>query len=222
VEERHHRRTPPKGVVAVREDTDLDRLIGLSDGVFAFALTLLVLSLVVPALSFSASGTEQSESVTLGLALRADWTTFLAYVFAFVMIATWWTNHNRVFRYIYRYDDVLVWLNFAVLLEVSVMPFILGVFARYSDLAPGIALFAGVQAATGLTLNAIWRYASGGDRLIHPDYDPVVARKVADWGTLPALIFALSIPLAFVSIYAAYAAWVVVFPSRRFVRHYGG
>jgi uncharacterized membrane protein len=207
--------------IAIRDETDLDRLIGLSDGVFAFALTLLVLSLTVPQLTGLGGLSSSQVSGRLAANLQHDYTTFIAYVFAFVMIATWWTNHNRTFRYIYRYDVTLVWLNFAVLLEVSVMPFVLGVFATYSDTVVGIGLFAAVQAATGFTLNMMWRYAIKENRLIHPDFDRATARRTAEYGILPCILFAASIPAALISPLAAYAVWAAVFPVRRLGRKQG-
>jgi hypothetical protein len=63
----------------------------------------------------------------LSAALQRDYPAFLAYGFAFAMIATWWMYHHRMFRLIYKYDTTLMMLNFMLLLEISVMPFVLGV-----------------------------------------------------------------------------------------------
>jgi uncharacterized membrane protein len=222
VEERPIRSRQPPGVVYVRDETDLGRLLGLSDGVFAFALTLLVLTLAVPSVFVNSNWTPSHQDSVLAGALNGDYTIFVGYAFAFTMIAVWWMNHNRTFRYIYRYDNVLVWLNFAVLIEISIMPFVLGVFVHYAGAPIAVGLFAAIQAATGLTLNAMWRYSNKGDRLVHPDFDPKVAQDIAKWGTVPALLFLASIPVAFVSVNATYFVWALTLFSRRYVRQMGG
>ena len=199
---------------------DLGRIISLTDGVFAFALTLLVLGLTVPVISSNglSSGTISGQ---LGQQLQSDWPKFLGYVFAFVMIAVWWTYHHRIFRYIERYDTVLMWANMAVLLEVAVMPFVLQVFAAYPDTQVAVILFSVLQAATGLTLNVIWRYASGGHRLVDPRLAPAEIRYFSNSGLITPAVFAASIAVSFVSVSAAELVWLVSLAARRWRQRYG-
>jgi len=95
----------------------LDRILALSDGVFAFPLTLLVLDLVVPA--FAAN---QSISVLPGL-LAGEWSGFFNYFLSFAMIAVWWNNHQRYFEYVKGYDGSLKALNLLMLLTITLIPF---------------------------------------------------------------------------------------------------
>jgi len=190
---------------------DLGRIISLTDGVFAFALTLLVLGLTVPAV---ASG-------QLAGALRSDWPKFLGYVFAFVMIAVWWTYHHRIFRYIERYDTVLMWLNMAVLIEIAVMPFVLQVYTAYPQAQAAVVLFAVIEAATGATLNVLWRYASAGHRLIDPKLSPPEIRYFATTGLITPVVFLGSIAVSFVSVDAAQYSWFLAIAARGVIRRYG-
>ncbi|MGP8076521.1 MAG: TMEM175 family protein [Thermoplasmata archaeon] len=199
---------------------DLGRIISLTDGVFAFALTLLVLGLTVP--SFATTGLSNGQvSRHLGNLLQADWPSFLGYVFAFVMIAVWWTYHHRTFRYIERYDTILMWLNMAVLLEIAVMPFVLQVYTSYSSTQVAVILFAVMQAVTGLTLNVLWRYASSGHRLVDPKLEPAEIRYFANWGLVTPVVFVLSIGVSFLSVDAAEAMWILSIVLRRWGRKYG-
>jgi uncharacterized membrane protein len=191
---------------------DLSRILSLTDGVFAFALTLLVLGLTVP------MGVSNGQ---LAGRLGQDWQTFLGYAFAFVMIAVWWTNHHRTFRYIERYDSVLMWLNMAVLLEIAVMPFILQVFADYPDAQVAVVLFAFVQMMAGFTLNLIWRYAAGRHRLVDPRLDEKEIHFFANWGLIPPIIFAVSIGVTFLNVGAAEVLWLVSIVARRWGQRYG-
>lgn len=198
---------------------DLGRIISLTDGVFAFALTLLVLGLTVPTFDTTGLSTQQI-SGHLGYLLQKDWQSFLGYVFAFVMIAVWWTYHHRTFRYIQRYDTVLMWTNMAVLLEIAVMPFVLEVYttSTYSSTQVATVLFASIQAVTGLTLNILWRYASSGHRLVDPKLPPVEIRYFGNQGLITPLVFTVSIGVSFLSVEAAEVLWVVSIVARRLLR----
>jgi len=199
---------------------DLGRIISLTDGVFAFAITLLVLGLTVPVINTSGMSSS-SVSLALGGKLWTDWPKFVGYVFAFVMIAVWWTYHHRIFRYIERYDTTLMWLNMGLLLEIAVMPFVLQVYTAYSDTQVAVILFAVMQAVTGATLNVLWRYASAGHRLVDPKLDPAEIRYFANVGVITPVVFALSIGVSFVSVDFAQYAWVLAIVVRGWRQRYG-
>jgi uncharacterized membrane protein len=195
---------------------DLTRIISLTDGVFAFALTLLVLSLVVPM-----GLTGPNLSGRLGAALNKDWTSFLAYVFAFFLIANWWVVHHRYFTHIKRYDGRLVGFNMAILLEIAVMPFVLSTFALYSDALVAVVLFAATQAATGLTFAILWRYATWKHRLVDKSLDPRIERYYALRGLVTPIVFAVSIGVAFLSVEAAEFCWIGIFVIPRLTHEFG-
>ena len=199
---------------------DIGRIISLSDGVFAFALTLLVLGLTVPVIATQGLSDGQVSGI-LGARLQADWAKFLGYAFTFVMISVWWMVHLRTFRYIQRYDFVLMWLNMVVLLEVAVMPFVLQVFTTYTDTQVAVALFAFMQMATGVTINVLWRYAARGHRLIDPGLPADEIRYFANRGILPAIAFGGSILVSFVNVPLAEAVWIVPIVLNRWSHRYG-
>ena len=192
---------------------DLGRIISLTDGVFAFALTLLVLSLAVPVLNGSLPAAQLSGQ--LWAALRSDYGAFLGYVFVFVMIAIWWIIHHRLFRYILRYDDLLVTMNLGLLLEIAVMPFVLKVYVSYSDTTVAVILFALIEVATGLTLALIWWYATHGHRLVAKNLPESVIRYFRYRTLFSPVVFTISIAVAFVSVTAAEICWLGVFVSAR-------
>jgi len=81
----------------------LGRILALSDGVFAFSLTLLVVTLSVP--------TATSNSV-LASQLLDQAPTYFSYIISFVAVASIWYGHHESFKYIRRYDGRLIALNF--------------------------------------------------------------------------------------------------------------
>jgi uncharacterized membrane protein len=195
---------------------DLGRIVALSDGVFAFALTLLVLSLTVPVAKVGHFTNGQ-----LGAALNQDYTTFVAYGFAFVMIALWWTVHNRTYLYIARFDSTLVWLNMALLAQIAVMPFVLDVYAQYGfgsgsqpALQYAIVIFAAVQISLGLTTTGIWEYARRAG-LTKPDISKEVSDYFTRRGLATCLVFAISIGVSFYSITWAQVTWIGIFVVQR-------
>jgi uncharacterized membrane protein len=191
---------------------DLSRILALSDGVFAFALTLLVLSLVVPSFPLGVTPT----NAQLAGALGSDWPRFLGYGFAFVMIAIWWVVHNRTFQYIARYDHALVWINMLLLIQIAVMPFILSVYSAYSYAQVAVDLFAGIQVTLGLTATVLWEYARRA-KLLKPNVPPAVAKYFTRRGYLIAAVFALSIGVSFVSVDWAQYSWALAFVVQRFL-----
>ena len=79
----------------------MGRILALSDGVFAIAITLLILEIAIPA----------KGQPDLPKALLKLWPQYLAYALSFVVIARFWVTHHLAFRLIGRYDAALVWLN---------------------------------------------------------------------------------------------------------------
>jgi TMEM175 potassium channel family protein len=198
---------------------DLGRLLALSDGVFGFALTLLALSLVVP--TFDTTNMSQGQvSSHLAYLLQQDWSAFIGYVFAFIMIAIWWVNHHRIFQFIARYNSTLVWLNMGVLLEIAVMPFVLRVYTSYTDAMVAVDLFAGIQVALGITTTLLWDYARRA-KLIKPNVPPAVGQFFSRRGWFTAAIFAISIGVSFYSVSFAEYCWVSVFVAQVVVNRAG-
>jgi uncharacterized membrane protein len=189
---------------------DLGRIISLSDGVFAFALTLLVLSLAVPVVKSNGA---------LGAALNHDFEPLYGYAFAFVMIGVWWIVHNRTYQYIGRFDSTLVWINMALLAQIAIMPFVLSVYTTYTSGNPyqyAVILFAAIQISLGLTNSLLWEYARYA-HLTKPSATPAVSRYFAYRGYVSCGVFSLSIGLSFWNVSAAQYSWFLLFFLMRFL-----
>lgn len=146
--------------VARRAD-ETGRLEAFSDGVFAVAITLLVLDLAV-----------HSHRGRLAHALLAEWPHYATYVVSFLTVGIIWTNHHRQFEQIERADHPLRMLNLLLLMFVTLIPFPTGLLASYlqtpadeevaaityscSLLAMGLAFFATLYWASRAGLFADW------------------------------------------------------------------
>ena len=129
------------------------RLEAFSDGVFAIAITLLVLDI----------GVSATAGQDLGGAIRGLWPSYLAYVASFSTIGAAWLGHNAITEYLDRADPAFVRLNLLLLLIVSFLPFPTRLVAEYihTDQADRVAVtFYGIILVLATTmLLVLWRYA---------------------------------------------------------------
>ncbi len=179
------------------------RLEGLSDAVFAIAITLLVLDIRQP----EAPG-------PLWDALVQQWPSFAAYALSFVLIGVVWINHHEVFHYIARADRALIWLNLLLLMDVAFMPYPTVLLANALINERGQATAAVCYGATlvvgGVLFNATWWHASRHHRLLYPDVPSAVVRALGRRLLGGPLFCALVTPLAFVQVGLALAGYLLL------------
>jgi uncharacterized membrane protein len=181
---------------------DLGRILALSDGVFAIALTLLVLEFTIrPGLSQTEFRHRLSDLVPNGL----------AYALSFATIARFWAVHRIAFRRVVRTDGGLVGLNFVFLGLVAFLPFPTLVLGNYGDELGGTLFYAACITATSLSSTALFWYVTGRAGLQRPGVDPEAIRVGRVRFLTATVIFALSIPAAFLDVRVAEAMWVLVF-----------
>jgi uncharacterized membrane protein len=125
------------------------RTLALSDGVFAIALTLLVLSLHSPA------DLDHPTASQLWDALWDQSGAFAAWLLSFYVIGVNWLRHRRVFRHVAEPDDPTVRLNLVYLAAVSFLPFPTDVIASYGSEWPAVALYSGSIAFSSTLLGLI-------------------------------------------------------------------
>src|SRR5262249_53867686 len=114
------------GAVSVAADEkETGRIEAFSDGVFAIAVTLLVLELKVPHLA------DGGANGSLGRALAAQWPSYVALVTSFFTILVMWANHHRIFDLVRRIDAPFLYSNGLLLLCVTVVPFPTALLAEY-------------------------------------------------------------------------------------------
>jgi TMEM175 potassium channel family protein len=180
----------------------LARLLALSDGVFAFALTLLVVQLAVPVLP-------RGEFGQLGARLLDQAPSYLSYLISFAVISMYWYQHHRIFRYVRRWDPGLVILNLGMLLFIAVMPFPTAIVGRYGDQPLAVVLYATVLGTTGLLAWLMWWY-SIRRRLITPNLDSRSADRLMWRASVTPAVFFLSIPLAIWQPVLAQMSWGLI------------
>jgi uncharacterized membrane protein len=139
-----------------RIDFQLERLSFFSDGVFAIAITLLVIEIKVPVIEH-ASNDELIHSLS-HMGLR-----FLGFLISFAIVGQYWSVHHRIFGYVKKSNTTLVWVNLAFLFSVVLLPFSSGFIGEYSsdlNLYVPYAIYVANICLTGFMNCWLWLYLS--------------------------------------------------------------
>jgi uncharacterized membrane protein len=193
--------------VAVRSERifDLARTTAFSDGVFAIAITLLVLTIDVPKVA------DPSE---LARALGDLSESFRSYAISFAVIGLLWFRHHRMFACLGEVDARMVVLNLVYLAFVAFIPFPTDVLGEYGGEPVSVALYAGTIAAVGLLAIWMWIHAFRAGLLSDAGAEQVREYSPVTMAIVPAVMLA-SIPVAYlVSPYAAEYVWLLIFLGR--------
>jgi TMEM175 potassium channel family protein len=192
-----------------REENEIEfsRIVAFSDGVFAIAITLLVLELKIP------DNLAAGESVADALWDQRE--QFLAYAISFAVIGRYWVNHHRFFGDVTGFDARLLALNLFYLAWIVLIPFSSQLLGDFGSETTGVVVYA--LNLTAVTLIGWWMAAdaqrAGLTRLADDE-----EREYRYRSFFVAFVFLLSIPIAYISPSLAPLCWFALFldPSERF------
>jgi len=189
----------------MEEDTYMDeketgRLEAFSDGVFAVAITLLVLNIKIPGIDLPFN--KLPKDTDLWHMLGDEWPMLAAYVTSFATIGIMWLNHHRLFVHIKRINTVLVLLNLLLLLFIVFVPVPTALLAEYVELPDQHAaaiVYSGTFVLTACCFNLLWRYASYHNRLLGKDVDSRAIQAISKQYLFGPLVYLIAFALAWVS-----------------------
>jgi uncharacterized membrane protein len=181
---------------------EFSRIVAFSDGVFAIAITLLVLQINIPA--------HLPQGTTLFEEIVDQETDFIAYAISFAVLGKLWLAHHRFFAAVERFDSVLMGLNLLYLAWIVLVPFTSEVLGDHGDESAGVILYAIVLAGVSLTFQVQIGYSSRNS-LLRPQLREIEQRVIGPANFLFAAVFLLSIPVALVSPLAGILMWAVIF-----------
>jgi uncharacterized membrane protein len=196
-----------------------NRIEALTDGVFAVAMTLLVLDIKVPELL------EPQGIAELPLKLVALWPKFVAYAISFVILGVYWVGHHMQLSFIRRADRPLLWINVLFLLWVALVPFSTALLSEYSTTRVAIATYGANLIAIGLTLALHWWYAIISHH-VDPDIHPGLLRAAMYRTLMAPVVYVIAIALSFIKAELSLALYALVpilyiLPGRIDI-HWGG
>lgn len=177
--------------------TETARVEAFSDGVFAIAITLLILEIKVPVPS----------ATPLSLQLLRQWPSYLSFVISFAFIGIMWMNHHRLFTHIRKCDDMLLVLNLLLLLGVTAVPFPTAVMAahlRQPGARMAVLLYNGTYVFIAICFNLLWRYASTEKRrLLAADVDRRSVAHITRQYAFGPVLYLVCFGLTYVSVAAS-------------------
>jgi uncharacterized membrane protein len=153
-------------VEPTNDDEDSEGLVGLppnriealADGIFAVAMTILVLELHVPDLGAGATDGRLLSALE-GLAPKA-----FSFASGFVILGTLWIGHRYQFHYIRCSNRTILWINLVFLLTISFLPFVVALIGTYGEMRVACILYGSTLVAAMACLLVQWLYANGPSR----------------------------------------------------------
>jgi len=180
--------------------TETGRLEAFCDGVFAIAITLLVLEIRVP------EPEAAHHAGSLVRALGALWPSFLGYAIGFLTIGIMWANHHAIFQYVRRSDRYFLMINVVFLMLIAFLPFPTALLAAYlaeaGERRTAVLVYGATVWLIALAFNAVWWYAVRRG-LLDPAADRVAVRTISARYKLGPLAYAGVLLLAFVTPWAS-------------------
>jgi uncharacterized membrane protein len=174
------------------------RLEAFSDGVFAVAITLLVLQFAVP----------DVQSGKLFTTLLGQWPQLVTYVASFLTVGVVWVNHHTIFRNLRAVDRTIQFINLVLLLTVVLVPYPTALLGRYLnsgfDGSVAAAFYAAVMTVMAIAFESLVAWALTHPNLLRPEIQGARLGAVLPRFALGLVIYAVSIGLAFVN------TWLVV------------
>jgi len=181
--------------------SETSRIEAFSDGVFAIAITLLILDVRVP----------PSTAGNLFAALIRQWPTYAAFLISFSFIGIMWVNHHRLFNHIRRSDNGLMFYNLLLLLGVTVVPFPTALIAAHynaADRTLSAAAFNGTYFVIAIFFNVLWRHAVRGDLLDSATRE--AADSISRQYTVGPVAYLVCFGLTWVSVPVSFRANIVL------------
>ena len=190
-----------------------ERVMGFTDGVFAFAITLLVLNLI----NLPIRGGTRS----LIPLLQSNTAAFISFGLTFYIIARFWMSHTRLFAIIQSYDTTIVRLNNALLFFITTFPFVASVLGTHMGYTDAVIMSAGCFAAIGILQYMIGLHAYKKQLFINDNFNDNFLKIFTFFSLSTPIVFIVSIPVAFASPLIAEMLWVVLLFLRfGFKRYY--
>ncbi len=161
------------------DEKETGRVEAFSDGVFAVAITLLVLNIQPPPIT----NTDAFLDVNLRGYIVKQWPALLAFVTSFATIGIMWTNHHKVFNRVKYVDNTLLLLNLLLLLVIVFIPYPTALLAEQYKVHPdenfAAILYTGTNGVLAICFNLLWFYAAHHSRLLREDADPDDTRAIS-------------------------------------------
>src|SRR5579864_5181639 len=187
---------------AASDTPGTERILAFSDGVFAIAITLLVLNIGV-----------SPDTRHLPEDLGRIWPEYLSYAMSFMIIGIIWAQHHTIFTLIKGTDHIFLLINIAFLMWIAFLPFpthVLGEQLGKHGEQAAMSFYSGTFLAGTLVFNALWRYPASGRRLLGSQADPWLVEVISRSYNRGPLLYVIDFALSFLSAPLSLALFLLV------------
>jgi uncharacterized membrane protein len=181
-----------------------ERLLFFSDAVLAISITLLVIDIRLPP--------DLSAAAAAG-AVGALWPKFLSFAISFLVLGAHWTAHRRMFDLLRGGDGMITRLNLLFLLFSAFLPFSTSLLGEVGPVRFTVVFYALNVTVLGIARAGMWQHALRVPALLRPGLQARALRDETLRSLISPLVFASSLPLAFVSPALATAWWALLVPA---------
>ncbi len=204
--------TAIEGILSRVENAETTRLEAFSDGIFAIAITLLILEVRAP---------EAHNARDLTRALVAQWPSYVGYALSFLIIGIMWSNHSHIFRLIKRADHMLGMINLLLLMTIAFLPYPTAVLARNigdpATCGPATFFYSGAILVTAIPWSWLWMHALRRGLVDAPEDERDRVTASFRFGWIPWLIttvLAIFVPKVALFGIGLLALYWMLFPGR--------
>jgi len=196
----------------------LERLAALSDGIFAVAMTLLVLDVRVPAMQAIHAASQVAPLWSTGafepeqqlwFALAPILPNLLAYVMSFLTLGMFWVGHQTQLNHFEHSNRHLTWINLTFLLAVSLMPFSTALLAAFITVRLALVVYWLNLLFLGVVLVFAWRYA-GHAKLIKEETTAELSDALERRIVVAQVLYAISMSLCVINTYVSITCIVLL------------
>jgi uncharacterized membrane protein len=191
----------------------VEHVISFSDAVFAFAITLMALSIDIPDLP-----THLTQSEVLDK-LYELYPQFESYIISFAVIAIFWVSYHQVFNHIKGSHIIMVYLNLLFLLLITLLSLSTSLVISYGLYQIPYVIYCFIVIMTSSLLTMIWWHATKNKHLIDKNLHPFFIKGLmANLMSIP-IVFIISIVISFVNLDIAQYFWLVIAPLNITIKH---
>ena len=184
-----------------------DRLESLADGIFAFAMTLLVINLHLPEISAIHS---QMELIRY---LSQQWVIILSYILSFILLGITWTGHQAQFIHLKQTNHIHNWLHILYLMTIAAIPFSTGLLGEFGKYPIAQALYGFNLLLGSLFMLLLWWWADHSGLIDETNTDRYFIQLRYRRLIIAPFVYLSAIILSFVSVFLSFSIYILMLIS---------
>ena len=189
-----------------------EHIVSFGDAIFAFAITLMTLSIDIPELPPNLT---ESQLIS---ALYDMYPQVESYIISFAVISIFWISYHQVFNFITTSHISMVYLNLLFLLLITFLSITTSLVIEYGSYQIPYVIYCVVVILASSLLAIIWWHATKDYRFVDKDIHPLFIRGMMVNHLLVPFVFAISILVSFFNLDIAQYLWLVIVPLSIAVR----